>query len=65
MVQVFCTNCRAKVEIQNPRQVQLHSGSEEEMQDPEYEPPVTGVAIVGMCPTCKSNLFSKIGDTAE
>jgi hypothetical protein len=65
MVQVFCTNCRVKVEIQNPRQVKLHSGSEEEMQDPEYEPPVTGAAIVGMCPTCKINLFSKIGDTAE
>jgi hypothetical protein len=65
MVQAYCQFCRMIKEIQNPREVQLRSGSEEDFQDPEYVGPVTGAAIVGMCPHCGSNLHHKLGVTDD
>ena len=65
MVQQYCEHCRLIKDIQDPRQVKLRSGSKEDFEDPEYVGPVTGVAIIGTCPTCRTNLCHKISDTAE
>ncbi len=42
MVQAYCVKCRAKTDIQDPKEVKLKNGRP---------------AVKGTCPICKTNVF--------